>query len=104
MSVETLVREETPVCDAILRVLEEAGIKMVFGIAGGHTGRIFTALEGHADSIRTVLVREESLAGVMAEVYGRLTRKPGVLMGQGAWVLGNGIIGTLEAFLSSSPM
>jgi len=29
-----------------------------------------------------VLVREESLAGVMAEVYGRLTRKPGVILGQ----------------------
>jgi acetolactate synthase-1/2/3 large subunit len=104
MSVETLVGQETPVCDAIIQVLEEAGIKMVFGIAGGHTGRIFTALEGHQAAIRTILVREESLAGVMAEVYGRLTRTPGVLMGQGAWVLGNGIIGTLEAFLSSSPM
>jgi acetolactate synthase I/II/III large subunit len=104
MSVETLVSQETPVCNAIIRVLEEAGIKMVFGIAGGHTGRIFTALEAHEATIRTVLVREESLAGVMAEVYGRLTRTPGVLMGQGAWVLGNGIIGSLEAFLSSSPM
>jgi acetolactate synthase-1/2/3 large subunit len=51
-----------------------------------------------------VLVREESLAGVMAEVYGRLTRRPGVMIGQGPWVLGNGMIGTIEAFLSSSPM
>jgi acetolactate synthase-1/2/3 large subunit len=40
----------------------------------------------------------------MAEVYGRLTRKPGVMIGQGPWVLGNGLIGTLEAHLSSSPM
>jgi acetolactate synthase-1/2/3 large subunit len=104
MSVLPLVREETPVCNAIARVLEEAGIDMVFGLAGGHTGRIFTALEAHENAIRTVLVREESLAGVMAEVYGRLTRKPGVIMGQGSWVLGNGVIGTLEAFLSSSPM
>ncbi len=44
-----------------------------------------------------VTVREESLAGVMAEVYGRLTRRPGVMIGQGPWVLGNGLIGTLEA-------
>jgi acetolactate synthase-1/2/3 large subunit len=49
-------------------------------------------------------VREESLAGVMAEVYGRLTRRPGVMIGQGPWVLGNGLLGTLEAYLSSSPM
>ena len=51
-----------------------------------------------------VMVREESLAGVMAEVYGRLTRRPGVMLGQGPWVLGNGLIGTIEAYLSSSPM
>src|SRR6202011_3686294 len=44
------------------------------------------------------------LAGVMSEVYGRLARRPGVMLGQGPWVLGNGLIGTLEAFLSSSPM
>src|SRR5438105_2158763 len=40
----------------------------------------------------------------MAEVYGRRTRRPGVMLGQGPWVLGNGLIGTLEAYLSSSPM
>ena len=49
-------------------------------------------------------VREESLAGLMAEVYGRLTQRPGVILGQGPWVLGNGLIGTLEAHLSGSPM
>ena len=56
------------------------------------------------NQVRMVTVREESLAGVMAEVYGRLTRRPGVMLGQGPWVLGNGLIGTLEAYLSSSPM
>ena len=40
----------------------------------------------------------------MAEAYARLSGKPGVLMGQGAWILGNGIIGTLEAHLSSTPL
>ena len=104
MSVDLLVSEETAATDAILRVLEEAGIQMVFGLAGGHLGRVVTAMEGHQNTIRMVLVREESLAGVMAEVYGRLTRTPGVILGQGAWVLGNGIIGTMEALLSSSPM
>lgn len=104
MSVAPLITEKTRTADAVLRVLEEAGIDMVFGIAGGHTGRLFTALAGHQNRIRTFTVREESLAGVMAEVYGRLTRRPGVLVGQGPWVLGNGLIGTMEALLSSSPM
>lgn len=104
MSIQPLITEKTRTTDAIVRVLEEAGIDMVFGMAGGHTGRLFKALGRHRSSIRTLLVREESLASVMAEVYGRSTRKPGVIIGQGAWVLGNGIIGTLEALLSSSPM
>ena len=41
---------------------------------------------------------------MMAEVYGRLTRRPGVLIGQGPWVLGNGLIGTMEAYCRHSPM
>ena len=85
-------------------MLHEAGIEYVFGISGGHTGRIISGLSKYQNSVRMVTVREESLAGVMAEVYGRLTRRPGVLIGQGPWVLGNGLIGTMEAYLSSSPM
>jgi acetolactate synthase-1/2/3 large subunit len=104
MTVAPLITEKTKTSDAVLRVLEEAGIDMVFGMAGGHTGRLFMALAQHQNTIRTFTVREESLAGVMAEVYGRLTRKPGVVIGQGPWVLGNALIGTMEALLSSSPM
>jgi acetolactate synthase-1/2/3 large subunit len=104
MTIQPLISEKTKTSDAVLRVLEDAGIEMVFGMAGGHTGRLFMALAQHQNSIRTLTVREESLAGVMAEVYGRLTRKPGVIIGQGPWVLGNGLIGTMEALLSSSPM
>ena len=104
MPIERMLTEETPVADLVGRVLAEAGIEFVFGISGGHTGRIIGGLRKIQNSLRMVMVREESLAGVMAEVYGRLTRRPGVLIGQGPWVLGNGMIGTIEAFLSSSPM
>jgi acetolactate synthase I/II/III large subunit len=104
MTVERMLTEEEPAADLVGRVLQEAGIEFVFGISGGHTGRIVSGLRKYQNSLRMVLVREESLAGVMAEVYGRLTRRPGVMIGQGPWVLGNGLIGTMEAFLSSSPM
>jgi acetolactate synthase-1/2/3 large subunit len=104
MTIEPMLTEETPANALVARVLEEAGIEMVFGISGGHTGRIVSGLSQYQNSVRTVLVREESLGGVMAEVYGRLTRRPGVLLGQGPWVLGNGLLGTIEAHLSSSPM
>ena len=104
MAIEQMLTEEMPASALVARVLEEAGIEMVFGISGGHTGRIVSGLSKYQNSIRTVLVREESLGGVMAEIYGRLTRRPGVLLGQGPWVLGNGLLGTIEAHLSSSPM
>src|SRR3954466_6404868 len=104
MAVEKMLSEEVPARVLVARVLAEAGIEYVFGISGGHTGRIVQGLAHVQNQVRMVTVREESLAGVMAEVYGRLTRRPGVMIGQGPWVLGNGRIGTLEAFLSSSPM
>src|SRR6202046_5162519 len=104
MAIERMLKEETPSRVLVARVLAEAGIEYVFGISGGHTGRIISGLRKYQNSVRMVPVREESLAGVMAEVYGRLTRRPGVLIGQGPWVLGNGLIGTMEAFLSASPM
>ncbi len=104
MPIERMLTEEVPARVLVARVLAEAGIEYVFGISGGHTGRIVSGLSQVQNQVRMVTVREESLAGVMAEVYGRLTRRPGVMLGQGPWVLGNGLLGTLEAYLSSSPM
>jgi acetolactate synthase-1/2/3 large subunit len=104
MAIERMLTEEMPANVLVGQVLAEAGIEYVFGIAGGHTGRIVSGLSQSQNRIRMMTVREESLAGVMAEVYGRLTRRPGVMIGQGPWVLGNGLIGTIEAYLSSSPM
>src|SRR5262249_2142859 len=88
--------------EAIARVLEEADVDMVFGLPGGNVLMIFDALYDHRNTIRTVLVRDESMATVMAEVYGRLTGKPGVVIGQSAFLVGR--LGVLEARLSSSPM
>lgn len=99
-----LLQEETLAGEGIARVLEEAGIDMVFGIQGGNMGRLYDALYDHQDTVRSVLVRHEQLASVMAEVYGRLTGKPGVCIGQGIFMLANGFLGTLEAQFGSSPM
>src|SRR5579864_3733328 len=92
MAIEKMLTEELPARVLVARVLAEAGIEYVFGISGGHTGRIVSGLSQVQNSVRMVTVREESLGGVMAEVYGRLTRRPGVMLGQGPWVLGNGLI------------
>ena len=104
MTTERLLTEAVSVPEAIVRVLEEAGIDTVFGMPGGRTLAIYDALHDHRDTIRTVLVRHESIAGVMAEVYGRVTGRPGVAMGQGAFMLSNAALGTLEALLAGSPM
>src|SRR5436853_932681 len=104
MAIERMLSEELPARVLVARGLAEAGIEYVFGISGGHTGRIVSGLAQVQNQVRMVTVREESLAGVMAELYGRVTRRPGVMLGQGPWVLGNGLLGTLEAHLSSSPM
>lgn len=100
---EPLLGEDVSVAEGIVRVLEDAGIDHVFGMPGGLTLPIFDALYDHTDTVRTVLVREETRAGVMAEVYGRLTGRPGVAMGQGAF-LTTASVGAIEAHLSSSPM
>lgn len=104
MTFSALYPDPVPCPDAIVDVLICAGVKYVFGISGGHTGKIFGALEKRADVIRTVLVREESLGAIMAETVGRMTGVPGVVLGQGPWILGNGMVGTIEARLSSSPL
>jgi acetolactate synthase-1/2/3 large subunit len=104
MSAKLLLQKVVSVPEAIVRVLEGAGIDMVFGIPGGQTGRIFDALYDHQATIRTVLVRQETLAGIMAEAYGRLTGKAAVAMGQCAFMLSNAMLGTLEAYCGSSPM
>lgn len=76
---------------------------IVFGLPGGHTVQIFDALRDITE-VEGVLVREESIGTVMAESYGRLTGRPAVVMAQGAWILGAGGIGVMEAHLGSSPM
>jgi acetolactate synthase-1/2/3 large subunit len=101
---ERLLSEEISVTEALVRVFEEAGIDMVFGVPGGNMGRLYDALHDHQSTVRAVLVRHEQLASVMAEVYGRLTGKPGIATGQGAFMLANALLGTLEAHMGSSPM
>jgi len=88
------------ICD----VLIEAGIDHVFGLPGGQASRIWASLASREDKIKTILVRHEQAASCMADMYGRLTGKPGVLIGEGPFIGSSGAFGIIEAFLSSSPM
>ena len=90
--------------EMIVQTLEEAGIEYVFGIPGGGTGQIFQILETKQDRIRTLLVRHEQIAAIMADAYGRASGKPAAIMGQGLFMGSNATFGIMEAMLSSSPM
>src|SRR5215831_8452269 len=87
-----MAADEIDVPHALVRVLEEAGIQFVFGAL--HDSR----------EIQTVLVRHEQVGSIMAEMYGRLTGKPGVVMGQGIFPACNALFGSLEAVKGASPM
>ena len=90
--------------EMIVQTLEEAGIEYVFGIPGGGTGQIFQILETKQDRIKTILVRHEQVAAIMADAYGRATGRPAAIMGQGLFMGSNATFGIMEAMLSSSPM
>ena len=90
--------------ELIVQALEEAGVEYVFGIPGGGTGQIYNLLYDKSDRIKTVLVRHEQAAAIMADAYGRATGKPAAIMGQGLFMGSNASFGIMEAMLSSSPM
>jgi len=83
-----------------------AGIDHAFILPGGiNFGTPFTAsLYAQRDRIKTVLVRNEQTGSCMAAMYGRLTGKPGLLIGQGPFVASAGLFGSMEGYLTSTPM
>ena len=90
--------------ELIVQTLEEAGVEYVFGIPGGGTGQIFGLLYGKEDRIKTIMVRHEQVAAIMADAYARASGKPAVVMGQGLFIGSNASFGIMESMLSSSPM
>ncbi|NUB93144.1 thiamine pyrophosphate-binding protein [Haloterrigena sp. SYSU A121-1] len=92
----------TTTASALVETLEDLGVEYVFGYPGGRVIELLDHLpESDVDLVRP---RDEREASVMAETYGRLTGRPGVLAGQGPWIGSLGMIGQMEARLSSSPM
>ena len=94
----------TKASEKICDVRIEAGIDCVFGMPGGGTMPIRDALFDRKDKINVILTRHEQAAACMADMYGRMMGKPGVLMGQGPFIATNGGFGILEAHLFGSPM
>ncbi len=88
--------------EIVVDALEKAGTKYVFGYPGGQNARFIEAM--HGSKVEFVLVTQEACAGFMADVYGRLTGKPGACLstlGPGAT---NMTTGVGNAFLDRVPL
>ena len=88
--------------DLMVRVLENEGVKYIFGIPGEENLDFLNSLIG--SSIQLVLTRHEQAAGFMAATIGRLTGHPGVCLstlGPGAT---NFVTAAAYAQLGAMPM
>jgi acetolactate synthase-1/2/3 large subunit len=86
----------------IVQCLENEGVQYAFGIPGEENIRFIDALRD--SNIRFITVRHEQGASFMADMYGRVTGKPGVCaatLGPGAINL---LLGTADAFTNSTPL
>lgn len=95
---------ERTAAEWIVDCLIEAGTEHFFGLPGGATMDIYRALHDRQDEIRAIVPRDEQTASCMADMYGKLTGRPGVIAGQGGFTGSTGMFGVIEAFLASSPM
>jgi acetolactate synthase I/II/III large subunit len=87
----------------VVAALRAHGVEMAFSVAGESYLEVLDALYD-APEIRLITCRQEGGAAFMAEAYGKLTGKPGMLLvtrGPGAC---NASIGVHTAFQDSTPM
>ncbi|MCZ4290925.1 5-guanidino-2-oxopentanoate decarboxylase [Hoeflea alexandrii] len=77
--------------EALVTMLEQAGVDTVFGIPGVHTIELYRGLA--TSSISHVTPRHEQGAGFMADGYARVTGRPGVCF----VITGPGLTNTLTA-------
>lgn len=91
------------VAQLIAECLVAEGVEVVFGIPGEENIHLVQAIHDHPD-LRFVLVRHEQGASFMADVYARLSGKPGVCaatLGPGAINL---LLGVADAATDSAPL
>ena len=88
--------------DLFVKCLENEGVEYIFGIPGEETLDLIDSLS--RSSIKFIVTRHEHGAAFIADVYGRLSHKPGVCLstlGPGATNL---ITGVADAYLDRAPL
>ncbi|MFZ0173621.1 MAG: thiamine pyrophosphate-binding protein [Acidimicrobiales bacterium] len=89
--------------DAVIDVLEQAGVSVVFGIPSVHNLPVYDSLRRRR-TIRAITVRHEQAAAGAADAYARVTGKLGVFITSTGPGAANAMGGLLEAFVSGSPV
>jgi len=80
------------------------GVELAFGVPGESFLPVLDGIYDARDKLRFIICRQEGGASYMADAYGKLTGKPGVLFvtrGPGA---SNGSVGVHTAFQDSTPL
>ena len=80
------------------------GVELAFGVPGESFLPVLDGIYDVRDKLKFVICRQEGGASYMADAYGKLTGKPGVLFvtrGPGA---ANGAVGVHTAFQDSTPL
>lgn len=88
--------------ELFVKCLENEGVEYIFGIPGEENLDVMDALL--ESDIRFVTVRHEQGAAFMADVYGRLTGRPGVCLGTLGPGATNLITGVADANMDRAPI
>lgn len=99
---EPTVREKITGARAVIRSLEELGVKNIFGLPGGAALPLYDAI--FESKIRHILVRHEQGAGHAAEGYAVSTGEVGVCIATSGPGASNLVTTLLDANLDSVPL
>ncbi|MDR2671984.1 MAG: biosynthetic-type acetolactate synthase large subunit [Coriobacteriales bacterium] len=93
---------QTTAAQALVKALEDLGVRQVFGIPGVQNIDIYDAL--YASSIKHVLARHEQGAVHMADGYARATGHVGVVFATSGPGATNTVTGIATAYMDSVPL
>ena len=82
--------------------LENEGVEVIFGVPGEENAHFMMALED--SPITFILCRHEQGAAFMADIYGRLTGRPGVCLGTLGPGATNLVTGVADANMDRAPL
>ena len=100
----TTVTERVTGADAVVRILLEEGVDLVFGYPGGAIMPVYDSLYDYQKQIHHVLARHEQGATHAAQGYARASGKVGVCLATSGPGATNLITGLADAQIDSTPM